>query len=37
MVKNVPAMQEVQEMQVGSLGQENALEEEKVTHSNSLA
>ena len=30
-------MQEVQEMQVPSLGQEDALEEEMVTHSSSLA
>jgi len=33
----MPAMQEVQEMQVRSLGQEDAPEEEMVTHSSSLA
>ena len=32
-VKNLPAMQERQEMQVRSLGQENPLEEERATHS----
>ena len=34
MVKNMPAMQEIQ---VRSLGQENPLEEEMATHSNILA
>ena len=34
MVKNPPAMQE---MQVGSLGQEDSLEEEMATHSSILA
>ena len=34
MVKNLPAMQETQ---VGSLGQEDPLEEEMVTHSSILA
>ena len=34
MVKNPPAMQE---MQVGSLGQEDPLEEEMATHSGILA
>ena len=33
-VKNLPAMQEMQEMWVWSLGQENPLEEEMATHSN---
>ena len=36
-VKNLPAMQERQEMQVQSLGQENPLEEERATHSSILA
>ena len=35
-VKNQPAMQETQEMWVQSLGQEDPLEEEKVTHSSIL-
>ena len=34
MVKNLPAKQE---MQVGSLGREDALEKEMVTHSSILA
>ena len=34
MVKNLPAMQETQ---VGSLGQEDPLEEEMATHSSTLA
>ena len=33
MVKNLPAMQEKQEMQVQSLGQEDPLEEGMATHS----
>ena len=33
MVKNLPAMQEIQEMQVQSLGQEDPLEEGMATHS----
>ena len=33
MVKNPPAMQEMQEMQVRSLGCEDALEEGMATHS----
>ena len=37
MVKNPPAMQEAQEMWVGSLGQEDPLEGDMVTHSNMLA
>ena len=37
MVKNLPAMQEMQEMQVQSLGWEDSLEEEMATHSNILA
>ena len=37
MVKNLPAMQESQEMQVRSLGQEDPLEEGRVTHSSILA
>ena len=32
-VKNVPAMQETQEMQVQSLGREDPLEEEMAAHS----
>ena len=31
-VKDLPAMQKMQEMQVQSLGQENTLEEEMATH-----
>ena len=33
MVKNIPAKIEDEEMQVWSLGQEDALEEEMATHS----
>ena len=36
-VKNSPVMQETQETQVPSLGQENSLEEEMETHSSILA
>ena len=36
-VKNPPAMQELQEMRVRSLGWEDPLEEEIVTHSSILA
>ena len=36
-VKNLPAMQELQEMQVWSLGQEDPMEEGILTHSNILA
>ena len=36
-VKNPPAMQETQEMQVQSLGQEDPLEEGMATHSSILA
>ena len=36
-VKNQPTMQEPQEMWVQSLGQEDPLEKEMATHSNSLA
>ena len=36
-VKNQPAMQKTQEMWVQSLGQEDPLVEEKVTHSSTLA
>ena len=36
MVKNPPAMQEPQEMQVRSLGQEDPLEEGMATHSSIL-
>ena len=36
-VKNPPAMQEPQEMQVQSLGQEDPLEEGMATHSSILA
>ena len=37
MVKNQPAMQETQETQVGSRGQEDPLGEEMSTHSSVLA
>ena len=37
MVKNLPAMQEMQEMWVQSLGQEDPLEEEMVPYSSILA
>jgi len=36
-VKNLRPMQETQETQVQSMGRENALEEEKATHSSILA
>ena len=36
-VKNLPAMQEMQETQVLSLGQEDPREEEMATHSSILA
>ena len=36
-VKNLPAMQETQGLQVQSLGQEDALEEGMATHSSILA
>ena len=36
-VKNTPVMKETQETQVPSLGQEDPLEEETVTHSSILA
>ena len=36
-VKNLPAVQELQEMQVQSLGQEDPLEEGMATHSSILA
>ena len=36
-VKNLPAMQEMQETQVQSLGQEDPLEEGMATHSSNLA
>ena len=36
-VKNLPAVQETQEMQVQSLGQEELLEKKKATHSSILA
>ena len=35
--KNPPAMQDTQEMQVQSLGQEDPLEKEMATHSSILA
>ena len=35
--KNLPVMQETQEMQIQSLGLEDPLEEEMVTHSSTLA
>ena len=37
LVKNLPAMQETQEMQVRSLGQEDPLVEGMATHSSILA
>ena len=37
MVKNPPVIQEMQEMQVPSLGWEDPLEEEMATHSSILA
>ena len=37
MVKNLPAMQETQEMGVQSLGWEDALQKEMETHSSILA
>ena len=37
MVKNPPAMQEMQEMWVPSLGQEDPLKKEMATHSSILA
>ena len=37
MVKNLPAIQETQKIQVRSLGREVPLEEEMATHSNILA
>ena len=37
MVKNLPAMQEQQEIQVQSLGWENPLEKDMATHSSILA
>ena len=36
-VKNLPAMQETQQMRIQSLGQEDPLEEETATHSSILA
>ena len=36
-IKNLPAMQETQEMWVRSLGREDPLEEEMATHSSILA
>ena len=36
-VKNLPAIQETQEIQVESLGQEDPLGEEMATHSSILA
>ena len=37
MVKNLPPMQEIKEMQVRSLGREDPLEEGMATHSNIFA
>ena len=37
LVKNASAMQETQKIQIWSLGRENTLEEEMVTHSSILA
>ena len=36
-IKNLPAMQETQEKQVQSLGQEDPLQEEMASHSSILA
>ena len=36
-VKNLPAMQETQEMQIQSLGRRDLLKEEMATHSSTLA
>ena len=36
-VKNLPAVQETQEVQVQSLSQEGSLKKEKATHSSTLA
>ena len=36
-IRKTPAMQELKEMQVQSLGQEDPLEEEMATHSSTLA
>ena len=36
-IKNLPAMQETEETQIQSLGQEDPLEEEMATHSSILA
>ena len=35
-IKNLPTVQDIQETQVRSLGQEDSLEEEMATHSNIL-
>ena len=37
MVKNMPAMQETQEMQIQPLGEKETLEEKMATHSSILA
>ena len=37
MVRNLPAVEEMQELQVQSLGQEDLLEKEIATHSSILA
>ena len=37
MIKNLPVMQEMQEMLVLSLGREDPMEEEMATHSSILA
>ena len=37
MVKNPPAMQEMQKIQIGTLGWEDPLEKEMATHSSILA
>ena len=37
MVKNMPTMQETQEMQIQPLGQKDPLEEKMATHSSILA
>ena len=36
-IKNIPAMQETQEMQIGALGQEDPLKKEMATHSSIFA
>ena len=37
MIKNLPALQEIQETEIRSLGQEDPLEKDMATHSSILA